>query len=111
MVQETGIKAIPMEKKRQKATWLPGKAFHIAVRRREAKSKGEKTLTAFLRPPKVPRHAGFPRGDTFFPLILLGGLHIVLINQHIHWVAAVCLALSWATPRAASSERAGKSLE
>ena len=31
----------------------------------------------------------------FFPLILLGGLHIVLINQHIHWVAAVCLALSW----------------
>ena len=42
MVQETGIKAIPMEKKRQKATWLSGKAFHIAVRRREAKSKGEK---------------------------------------------------------------------
>ena len=36
MVQETGIKAIPMEKKRQKATWLSGKAFHIAVRRREA---------------------------------------------------------------------------
>ena len=43
MVQETGIKTIPMEKKRQKATWLSGKAFHIAVRRREAKSKGEKT--------------------------------------------------------------------
>ena len=42
MVQETGIKAIPMEKKRQKATWLSGKAFHIAVRRREAKSKGSK---------------------------------------------------------------------
>ena len=42
MVQETGIKAIPMGKKRQKATWLSGKAFHIAVRRREAKSKGEK---------------------------------------------------------------------
>ena len=44
MVQETGIKAIPMEKKRQKATWLSGKAFHIAVRRREAKSKGEKNV-------------------------------------------------------------------
>ena len=41
MVQETGIKTIPMEKKRQKATWLSGKALQIAGKRREAKSKGK----------------------------------------------------------------------
>ena len=42
MVQETGIKTIPMEKKCKKAKWLSGKALQIAVKRREAKSKGEK---------------------------------------------------------------------
>ena len=42
IVQETGIKTIPMEKKFKKAKWLPGEAFQIAVKRREAKSKGEK---------------------------------------------------------------------
>ena len=41
-VQETGIKTIPMEKKHKKAKWLSGEASQIAVRRREAKSKGEK---------------------------------------------------------------------
>ena len=41
-VQETGIKTIPMEKKCKKAKWLSGEALHIAVKRREAKSKGEK---------------------------------------------------------------------
>ena len=41
-VQETGIKTIPMEKKCQKAKWLSGEALQIAVKRREAKSKGEK---------------------------------------------------------------------
>ena len=41
-VQETGIKTIPMEKKCKKAKWLSGKALQIAVKRREAKSKGEK---------------------------------------------------------------------
>ena len=41
-VQETGIKTIPMEKKCKKAKWLSGEALQIAVRRREAKSKGEK---------------------------------------------------------------------
>ena len=41
-VQETGIKTIPMEKKCTKAKWLSGEALHIAVKRREAKSKGEK---------------------------------------------------------------------
>ena len=41
-VQETGIKTIPMEKKCKKAKWLSGAALQIAVKRREAKSKGEK---------------------------------------------------------------------
>ena len=42
IVQETGIKTIPMEKKCKKATWLSGEALLIAVKRREVKSKGEK---------------------------------------------------------------------
>ena len=42
IVQETGIKTIPMEKKYKKAKWLFGEALQIAVKRREAKSKGEK---------------------------------------------------------------------
>ena len=43
IVQETGIKTIPMGKKKwKKAKWLSGEALQIAVKRREAKSKGEK---------------------------------------------------------------------
>ena len=42
IVQETGIKTIPMEKKCKKAKWLSGKAVQLAVKRREAKSQGEK---------------------------------------------------------------------
>ena len=42
IVQETGIKTIPIEKKCKKAKWLSGEALQIAVKRREAKSKGEK---------------------------------------------------------------------
>ena len=42
IVQETGIKTISMEKKGKKAKWLSGEALQIAVKRREAKSKGEK---------------------------------------------------------------------
>ena len=42
IVQETGIKTIPMEKKCKKAKWLSGEGLQIAVKRREAKSKGEK---------------------------------------------------------------------
>ena len=42
IVQETGIKTIPMEKKCKKAKRLSGEALQIAVKRREAKSKGEK---------------------------------------------------------------------
>ena len=42
IVQETGIKTIPMEKKCKKAKWLSGEALQISVKRREVKSKGEK---------------------------------------------------------------------
>ena len=41
IVQETGIKTIPTEKKYKKAKWLSGEALQIAVKRREAKTKGE----------------------------------------------------------------------
>ena len=41
-VQETGIKIIPKKKKCKKAKWLSEDALQIAVKRREAKSKGEK---------------------------------------------------------------------
>ena len=40
--QETGSKTIPKKKKCKKATWLSGEALQTAVKRREAKSKGEK---------------------------------------------------------------------
>ena len=42
IVQETGIKTIPMEKKCKKAKWLSEEVLQIAVKRREAKSKGKK---------------------------------------------------------------------
>ena len=47
-VQETGIKIIPMEKKCKKAKWLSGEALQIAVKGREAKSKGEKERYTYL---------------------------------------------------------------
>ena len=42
IVQEAGIKTIPKEEKHNKAKWLSEEALHIAVKRREVKSKGEK---------------------------------------------------------------------
>ena len=42
IVQETGIKTIPKKKKCKKAKWLSEEALQIAVKRRKAKSKGEK---------------------------------------------------------------------
>ena len=49
IVQETGIKIIPMEKKYTKAKWLSGEALQIAVKRREAKDKGEKERYKLLK--------------------------------------------------------------
>ena len=42
IVQETGMKTIPMEKKGKKAKWLSGEALQIAEKRRDVKGKGEK---------------------------------------------------------------------
>ena len=42
IVQETGIKTIPMENKCKEAKWLSVEALQITVKREEAKSKGEK---------------------------------------------------------------------
>ncbi|WP_262743971.1 hypothetical protein, partial [Clostridioides difficile] len=47
-VQEKGIKNIPMEKKCRKAKWLSGETLQMAVKRREAKSKGEKKRYKYL---------------------------------------------------------------
>ena len=48
IVQETGIKTILMEKKCKEAKWLSEEVLYIAVRRREAKSKGEKERYSHL---------------------------------------------------------------
>ena len=44
IIQETGIKTIPMEKKCKKAKWLSGEDLQIAVKRREVKNKGQKEI-------------------------------------------------------------------
>ena len=54
IVQETGIKTIPMEKKCKTAKWLSDEALQIAVKRRLVKSKGEKERYTYL-------NAGFQR--------------------------------------------------
>ena len=54
IVQKTGIKTIPMEKKYKKAKWLSEEALQIAVKRREAKSRGETERSTHL-------HAEFQR--------------------------------------------------
>ena len=56
IVKETGIKTISMEKKCKKAKWLLGEALQIAVKRREAKSKGEKERYKHLNA-QLPRTA------------------------------------------------------
>ena len=48
IVPEIGIKTMPMEKKCKKAKWLSEEALQIAVKRREAKSKGEKEKYSHL---------------------------------------------------------------
>ena len=48
IVQETGINTIPKKKKCKKPKWLSGEGLKIAVKRREAKSKGEKERYSHL---------------------------------------------------------------
>ena len=57
IVQEAGIKTIHMEKKCKKAKWLSEEALQKAVKRREAKSKGEKE--GYLNPSecRVPKNS------------------------------------------------------
>ena len=62
IVQETGIKIIPMEKKCKKARWLSGEALQIAVKRREVKSKGEKEKYTHLNT-EFQRIAGREKKD------------------------------------------------
>ena len=57
IVQETGIKTIPMEKKCKKAKWLSGEALQIAVKRREAKNKGEKERYKQTSECRVPKNS------------------------------------------------------
>ena len=53
IVQETGIKTIPMEKKCKKAKWLSEEALQIAVEKRDPKGKGENERCPFeCRVPK-----------------------------------------------------------
>ena len=47
-VHEAGLKTIPKKKKCKKAKWLSEEALQIAVKRREAKSKGEKERYKYL---------------------------------------------------------------
>ena len=57
IVQETGIKTIPIENKCKKAKWLSGEVLQIAVKRREVKSKGEKERYKYLNAEieRIPR--------------------------------------------------------
>ena len=48
ILQETGVKTIPKKKKCKKAKWLSQEALQIAVKRWEAKSKGEKERYSYL---------------------------------------------------------------
>ena len=48
IVQETGIKTIPKKKKCKKEKWLSEEVLQVAVKRREAKSKGEKKRYTYL---------------------------------------------------------------
>ena len=62
IVQETRIKTIPKKKKYKKAKWLSGEALQIAVKRREAKSKGEKERYTHLNA-EFQRIAGRDKKD------------------------------------------------
>ena len=59
IVQETGVKTIPMEKKCKKAKWLSEEALQIAVKRREVKSKGETEIYTHL----IAEFQRIARGD------------------------------------------------
>ena len=57
IVQETGIKTISKKKKCKKAKWLSEEALQIPVKRREAKSKGEKKKSKEISEGRVPKNS------------------------------------------------------
>ena len=57
IVQERGIKTIPMEKKCKKAKWLSGEALQIAVKRREAGEKQRRKGKIFPFEYRVPKNS------------------------------------------------------
>ena len=57
IVQETGIKTIPRKKICKKAKWLSEEGLQIAVKRREAKSKGEKEIQIHPFECRVPKNS------------------------------------------------------
>ena len=57
IVQETGIKTIPMEKKCKKAKWLSEEALQIAVKKREVNRKGEKERCTHSFECRVPKNS------------------------------------------------------
>ena len=57
IVQETGIKTIPMEKKCKKAKRLSGEALQIAVKRREAKKKKRRKGNIYASERRVPKNS------------------------------------------------------
>ena len=61
IVQKTGIKTIPKKKKCKKTKWLSEEALQIAVKRREAKSKGEYSQQV-LKIKQATKSKGSPRG-------------------------------------------------
>ena len=67
IVQETGIKTIPMEQKCKKAKWLSGEALQIAEKIREEKSKGEKERYTHLNA-EFQRRARRDKKDFFSDL-------------------------------------------
>ena len=73
IIQETGIKTIPMEKKCKKAKWLSGEALQIAVKRREAKNKGEKERYSHLTQSSMKFHL-MPTVDSLEKILMLGGI-------------------------------------
>ena len=57
IVQETGIKTVPKKKKCRKAKWLSEEVLQIAVKRREAKNKGEKESYTYPLECRVPKNS------------------------------------------------------
>ena len=97
IVQETGIKTIPMEKKSKKAKWLSGEALQIAVKRREAKSKGEKQKYKHL----IAEFQRISRRDKKAFLSNQGKLFQILKDDAVKVLHSICEQI-WKTQQMAT---------